>query len=107
MLETISCSKMVTRIRYSKVLDTAAIHFGLDNEQLALKDLEVKLGKQITACGLFMNAEIPYLGAPPDGLRDNDGIVEIKCPLSAKDVAPKVATQQIPHLKSIFDKKKQ
>lgn len=105
MLESTSSLKMVTNIRYPKILDTAAIHFGLDSEQLAIKALEAKLDKRITMCGLFIDVEIPYLGESPDGLIDDDGIVEIKCPLSAKDVAPQVAIQQITHLKSIFDKK--
>lgn len=105
MLESTSCSKMVTSIRYPKVLDTAALQFGLDNEQNAIQALQVKLRKPIAACGLFIDAEIPYIGASPDGLIDDDGIVEVKCPHSAKDMPPEAAIQQIPHLKSIFDKR--
>ena len=105
MLETISCSKMVASIRYPKVLDTPGIYYGLANEEQAIKALEVKISKHITACGLFIDPKIAYLGASPDGLIDDDGIVEIKCPLSAQDIAPEVAIQQIPHLRSIFAKK--
>ena len=45
------------------------------------------------------------MGAIPDGLIDTDGIVEIECPHSAKDIHPEAAIQQIPHLRKIFDKK--
>ena len=85
MLESTSCSKMVASIRYPKVLDTAAIHF--------------------TACGLFIDSRIAHLGASPDGLIDEDGVVEIKCPISTRNIAPEIAIQQIPHLRSIFEKK--
>ena len=36
---------------------------------------------------------------------DTDGVVESKCPYSAKDIHPEAAIQQIPYLRKIFDKK--
>ena len=61
-LESTSCSNMVASIRYPKVIDTAAVHFGVNHEKTALAALELKLGKQILPCGLFLLSEIPYLG---------------------------------------------
>lgn len=43
----------------------------------------------ITRCGLCINSEYPYIGASPDGFVKCDccgeGLVEIKCPFTAKD----------------------
>jgi hypothetical protein len=55
--------------------------------------------------GLFIDYENPFLGASPDGLIDNDGLVEIKCPLSAENFTADEAIKKLPHLKSVFDKK--
>ncbi|CAH2107971.1 unnamed protein product [Euphydryas editha] len=37
-------------------------------------------------CGLFIDPELPFLGASPDGLV-GEKIVEIKCPYSAKGMS--------------------
>ena len=36
----------------------------------------------IERCGIFIDFESPYLGASPDGLVGDDGIVEVKCLVS-------------------------
>jgi len=33
----------------------------------------------VRPCGLFIDGEHPFLGASPDGLVDNDKILEVKC----------------------------
>lgn len=45
-------------------------------------------GISIRDCGLFIDEKYPFLGATPDGLIDDNGIVEIKCPHSCKLVSP-------------------
>jgi len=42
--------------------------------------LTKKLKREIKLCGLFIDTENPCLGASPDGLIDEDGLVEIKMP---------------------------
>lgn len=37
-------------------------------------------------CGLFVDPELPFLAASPDGLLE-DSIIEIKCPYSAKNIS--------------------
>ncbi|KYM99282.1 hypothetical protein ALC62_09978 [Cyphomyrmex costatus] len=92
-------------ILYSPPIDTAAMQYGRDQEELARKDLAAKLKKEIKPCGLFIDYEYPYLGASPDGLIEENGLVEIKCPLSAKDLTAEEAIQTLPSLKNIFNKK--
>ena len=47
MLESTSCSDMVASIRYLKVIDTAAVYFGITHEKRALAAFELKLGKKL------------------------------------------------------------
>ena len=106
MQKSTSCAILVKTIRYPKVLNTAAVQFGLANEVVARKALELKLGKTIMPCGLFIDAELPYLGATPDGLIDTDGVVEIKCSYSAKDTfLDDKSIEQNTNLRRIFDRK--
>jgi len=53
-----------------------------------VKQLERILNIKIIKCGIFVDSENPYLGATPDGLIGNDGIVEVKCPSSAEQLTP-------------------
>lgn len=61
----------------------SSIRHGKDNENIAIKQLERQEKIKIEPCGLFIDAELPFLGATPDGLCSDDTIVEIKCPITA------------------------
>ncbi|CAG4936655.1 unnamed protein product [Colias eurytheme] len=79
-----SCHNIVRDIIYKNNIDhVLAIKHGKDNEKIAIKQLENQEGIKIEACGLFIDEELPFLGATPDGLHGDSAIVEIKCPLSA------------------------
>ncbi|KAL4135161.1 hypothetical protein QTP88_006804 [Uroleucon formosanum] len=65
-----------------------SIKYGIENEPIAKICLEIKLGVNIQPCGLFVHRKLTFMAASPDGLIDNDGIVEIKCPASIKDMIP-------------------
>ncbi|KMQ86930.1 hypothetical protein RF55_13949 [Lasius niger] len=105
MRPTTSCGSIVKQILFPPSLDTAAMKYGRDKEEMARKDLATHLNKKIEACGLFVDFGNPCLGASPDGLIDNDGLVEIKCPLSAENLTAEEAIKILPHLKGIFNKK--
>lgn len=75
-------------------------------EKTAKQDISVQLKKDIKPCGLFIDRDNPYLGASPDGLLDENGLVEIKCPLSTENFTAEEAISQLPQLKGIFDKKR-
>jgi len=45
------------------------------------------------------------LGASPDGLIDENSLVEIKCPLSAEHLIAEETIETLLPLKNIFDKK--
>ncbi|KYQ54038.1 hypothetical protein ALC60_07050 [Trachymyrmex zeteki] len=105
MRSTTSCAITVKNILFPPFIDTAAIKYGRDKEEMAKQDLAVQLKKQIKPCGLFINRDNPWLGATPDGFLDEDGIVEIKCPLSAKNLSAEEAVETLSRLKRMFNKK--
>lgn len=82
--ENSSKAKLVENILYKSNLgNIAAIAHGVENEQLALKQLALQEKVIIEPCGLYVDHEYPYVGATPDGLIGHDTIVEVKCPIVA------------------------
>lgn len=89
-----SCASTVKQLLYKINIDAAPIQHGRENEKKALDQLSRQEKVDIRSCGLFIDPEIPYLGATPDGLIGNDIIVEIKCPLSAFKIGVQEAILQ-------------
>jgi len=55
-----------------------------------------KIGKTVQPSGLIICEDYPFLACSPDGLLDDDIIVEIKCPYNARNVTPlEAATEKI------------
>src|SRR5277367_2390726 len=52
---------------------------GIHNESVAANEYAEKTSASVTECGLFVDLEKGYLGASPDRLLGDDGLVEIKC----------------------------
>lgn len=57
-----------------------AMQWGIEQEAPAKSRYEEVTGSFITPCGFAIHGEIFGFGASPDGLVDDDGLVEIKCP---------------------------
>lgn len=92
-------------ILYPPRLTNAAIEWGRENEIVAREQLQVELGIEISDCGLFIDAEFPYLAATPDGIIGDDTIVEIKCPYAARQMSPIDAMlHKIADIHRIFEK---
>ncbi|XP_076635450.1 uncharacterized protein LOC143348738 [Colletes latitarsis] len=89
-------------IMYPQLQHLHSVQYGRKNEAKALRQLEEELGKHIVPCGLLIDTALSYLGATPDGVVDDDTIVEVKCPESTKDLSPAEAIQQIPAIRRIF-----
>lgn len=86
---TTSCINLVKTLLYSsETLNVHSIIHGKKYEQLALLQLERQENIKINPCGLFVDDELFFLGASPDGLIGEDTIVEIKCPSSAFHMNP-------------------
>ncbi|CAG9820787.1 unnamed protein product [Phaedon cochleariae] len=77
---TTPCHNLVKQLLYQKKdLKSPAIIYGRINEQKAVSKYEETKNVEVTACGLFVDATFPFLGASPDGLVGDDGIIEVKC----------------------------
>lgn len=64
----------------------AAMEWGTNTEPLALAAYEARTGDLIDPCGLILHPSYPFAGASPDGLLEDDGLVECKCPNSMTHV---------------------
>ena len=70
---------------------SAAMQFGTETEPLARSAYEAETGFLVNEVGLCQHPSIERSGASPDGLVDNDGLVEIKCPKVATHLAYLIA----------------
>ncbi|XP_046143470.1 uncharacterized protein LOC123988250 [Osmia bicornis bicornis] len=50
----------------------------------------------------FIDSAIPFLGASPDGLINEEGIVEIKYPKTAENLLPEEAIKSVAVIRRIF-----
>ncbi|KMQ89099.1 hypothetical protein RF55_11307 [Lasius niger] len=101
MRTSTSCASRVQSILYPQELNVEALQHGVEYEDVARKNIETVLNIRINCCGLFIDAKIPFLGASPDGLIENDGIVEIKCPFGARFLTPEDAiTSNVSNLRT-------
>ena len=84
----------------SKSFTSSATTYGKANEKAAKKKyLEFFQERHIHDCGLIINPNFPFLAASPDGkvcFDGETGMLEIKCPFSARDLTIAEAVQQIP-----------
>ena len=69
-------------------LDNAAIAYDRHHEKIALEEVGKAKNMEIRKWGLFIDQNLPYLGASPDRLIESNGIVEVKCPSSAEKMTP-------------------
>jgi len=77
-----------------------ATEYGQRNEEGAIFDFELKTGLSVQQCGFFPYGE--RYGASPDGLIDEDAILEVKCPFGLRDKEqPEFKTsEEQPHYKA-------
>jgi hypothetical protein len=74
------CESMYSPIN----LNTLAVSHGKTYEPIAIEKFEKKFHLKVQKCGLFINVNYPNFAASPDGLIDNNTIIEVKCPFAAR-----------------------
>ncbi|KAJ8881757.1 hypothetical protein PR048_018243, partial [Dryococelus australis] len=93
-IATTSCKNLVHSILYC-IFSKKGTQYGSAIEPVAKRKMAVKHGIVAMERGLFVDSEYPFLGATPDGLVDEDAIMEVKCPLSSdKYASPKEAVDK-------------
>jgi len=104
MRATTSTAKTVEKLLYGAPINSPAILWGREHEDVALEKLQIEKQISVEKCGLFVHLEHGFLGASPDGLvADGTTIVEVKCPFTARNMAISESVQQ---KKLIFWRKK-
>jgi hypothetical protein len=83
------CNTVIKELLYTK-FDKPSLRYGRRHEKDAIDHL-LSLKINVKPCGLFIDAKHPFLAATPDGLIDDNGIVEIKCPSSCSELTPEEA----------------
>lgn len=80
--ETIKAEVALERIKgeQKETYQSAAMQNGTETEELARLRYELKTGYDVRECGFFAHNTL-LAGASPDGLVNDDGLVEIKCPV--------------------------
>lgn len=63
-----------------------AVQHGIVTEELAIKAFEAKTGKKVQKIDFVDHPTIKNFGVSPDGLIDDDGTLEVKCPDSATHI---------------------
>lgn len=61
-----------------------AMAYGTNNEDGAKAEYEIETGDTVQDVGFLVHPELDWLGASPDGLLGEDGLLEIKCPFSKR-----------------------
>ena len=64
----------------------AAMEWGVENEQFARAAYEAKTGNMVDQVSAIDHPRIAMSAASPDGLVDDDGCLEIKCPNTATHI---------------------
>lgn len=72
--------------RSSEHYVTPAMEWGIEHEQEARANYELRLDREIQPGGYAIHDRIPRFGASPDGLIGDDGCVEFKCPTTATHI---------------------
>ena len=62
-----------------------ATRYGTQMEPTATADFEMEYGTNVAETGFCISSEYPWLGASPDGLINDNAVLEIKCPFGLRD----------------------
>ncbi|KAJ8984108.1 hypothetical protein NQ317_017317 [Molorchus minor] len=91
LLDKTDRKNLVNQITNSTFVGNMYTKYGNENEKNAIKDFENLLGVCVVNCGLFIHQDYPFLAASPDGLIEENAIIEVKCPYKAKELTPEEA----------------
>ena len=77
----ILCDALVKYLLYGEFQGNEHTEWGNEKEQKAIDQYSTEHGVAVTKAGLFIDKELHFLAASPDGLIDDGkGLVEVKCP---------------------------
>lgn len=78
-------------------LRTSPILHGQKFEKVAVKKFEEITGQTVHPTGICVSLAHPYLASSPDGIIDEDTVVEVKCPYVARNSM--ITRQTVPYIR--------
>jgi hypothetical protein len=90
--------KLAKSLQTAKNIVTPAIYHGQKHEAIVIRQYEKDSGCKIHQCGIFVSTKCPFLGASPDGIINDDNIIEVKCPYSIRN--EEISISNLPYLKT-------
>ncbi|KAF2886398.1 hypothetical protein ILUMI_19775 [Ignelater luminosus] len=88
------CHNLVKNILYGSRNLTAAIMYERLYEKVAIHEYKKKYNVDVSPCGFVISREYPYLGASPDGLINDDGLLEVKSALTRNLIMIRCTTEE-------------
>lgn len=88
---------LVNSFLYPPTFHTRATAHGLHFEAEAIQNYEQISGHTVSRCGIFIDSDLAFLAASPDGIVEGKIVVEVKCPFSAK--GKEINDRTVPYLK--------
>jgi hypothetical protein len=86
---------IVKRLLYDTKFTNEATRYGQMHEKEAIRKYEEISGRRVSPSGLFIDLNQCFLAASPDGITDDGGIIEVKCPKSAENLTLEQAAKTI------------
>lgn len=85
----------ITKPELNSISNLESVKHGNESEEKARQLYKMTHPNfNVKNSGLIIHKKYQFLACSPDGLVNDDGIVEIKCPYSIKDLNPKIAIRQ-------------
>lgn len=81
----------------SEFTGNVATEHGNNFESIAQGDFEIETGLNVVETGFHVSDEYEWLGASPDGLINDDAVLEIKCPYGARNTGEFKSVIEQPH----------
>lgn len=94
-----SPEKLAESLMYSADITSASLRHGRQYEAVAIAKYEELTMQQVTPSGIVIHSRFNHLGGSPDGVVGTEGLVEIKCPFTAKQAT--VSCASVPYLHEV------
>lgn len=88
--------KLAFQIMRQEEINSAPVCHGIKNEPIAVKKIEELKNITTSKCGTFISLTHPFLCSSPDRIIDNETVMEVKCPFTARD--KHISATTVPYL---------
>ena len=90
---------LATSLTQTQKIKAKALDHGIKYEGAAVQNYETVTGQSTMQCGIFVSKEMPFLAASPDRVINDDLLLEVKCPFTAK--GKEINQNTVPYLELI------